>query len=70
MGDRPIVPILVRDTERTSVMVDHLFESNILVTGLNCPVVPKGDEEIRLHLSAGHTEADVQFLLDVLKEFG
>ena len=52
MGDRPIVPILVRDTERTSVMVDHLFESNILVTGLNCPVVPKGDEEIRLQLSA------------------
>jgi glycine C-acetyltransferase len=62
-GDHPIVPILVRDTERTSAMVSHLFESNILVTGLNYPVVPKGDEEIRLQLSASHTQRDIDLLL-------
>jgi len=67
MGEHPIVPILVRDTERTSAMVTHLFESNILVTGLNYPVVPRGDEEIRLQLSASHTESDIDYLLSALK---
>ena len=69
MGDHPIVPILVRDTERTSAMVTHLFESGILATGLNYPVVPKGDEEIRLQLSASHTERDIDYLLSALQNF-
>jgi len=69
-GDHPIVPIMIRDTDKTSALVARLFENNILATGLNYPVVPKGDEEIRLQVSAGHTEGDVQFLLEVLKEFG
>ena len=69
MGDHPIVPILVRDTERTSAMVAHLLESDILVTGLNYPVVPKGDEEIRLQLSASHTDGDVEYLLSALESF-
>ncbi len=66
VGDQPIVPIMVRDTGETSAMVNQLFESNILVTGLNYPVVPKGDEEIRLQLSAGHTDGDIDFLLGAL----
>jgi len=69
MGDHPIVPILIRDTEKTSALVTHLFKNNILVTGLNYPVVPKGDEEIRLQVSARHTDADLDFLLDALQRF-
>ncbi|UCH46693.1 MAG: aminotransferase class I/II-fold pyridoxal phosphate-dependent enzyme [Betaproteobacteria bacterium] len=68
-GDHPIVPIMIRDTEKTSALVAHLFENNILVTGLNYPVVPKGDEEIRLQVSAVHTEGDVGFFLDALRSF-
>jgi len=69
-GEHPIVPVMVRDTARTSSLVEHLFANNILVTGLNYPVVPKGDEEIRLQASASHTRADVELLLDTLKGFG
>ena len=68
-GDHPIVPIMIRDTDKTSALVAHLFENNILVTGLNYPVVPKGDEEIRLQVSASHTEADIDYLLDALRGF-
>jgi glycine C-acetyltransferase len=68
-GDHPIVPIMIRDTEKTSALVAHLFENNILVTGLNYPVVPKGDEEIRLQVSANHTEADVAFFMNALGGF-
>lgn len=68
-GEHPIIPILVRNTEKTSALVEYLFEHNILVTGLNYPVVPKGEEEIRLQVSASHTEKDIDYLLGVLKKF-
>lgn len=68
-GKHPIVPLMVRDTEKTSRLVKHLFEQGILATGLNFPVVPKGDEEIRFQVSANHTEKDIDYLLEVLKRF-
>jgi len=68
-GEHPIVPIMIRDTDKTSALVAHLFENNILVTGLNYPVVPKGDEEIRLQVSANHTEADINSFMDALRSF-
>ncbi|MDP2681642.1 MAG: aminotransferase class I/II-fold pyridoxal phosphate-dependent enzyme [Deltaproteobacteria bacterium] len=68
-GEHPIVPLMVRDTERTSEMVRFLFDNGILATGLNFPVVPKGDEEIRFQINASHTEKDIDYLLDVLKRF-
>jgi len=65
----PVVPLLVRDTARTSALVRHLRANGILATGLNFPVVPKGDETIRFQLSADHTTADVEDVLDVLSRF-
>jgi glycine C-acetyltransferase len=67
-GEHPIVPIFIRDTARTTALVDHLFAHNILATGLNYPVVPKGEQEIRLQVSAEHTEQDLKYLLDKLAE--
>jgi glycine C-acetyltransferase len=69
MSDHPIVPLFIRNTEKTSALVEYLFDHNILVTGLNYPVVPKGDEEIRLQVSANQTEKDIDYLLERLKSF-
>jgi glycine C-acetyltransferase len=68
-GEHPVVPLLLRDTARTSAMVAHLRRHGILATGLNYPVVPKGDEEIRFQISADHTRADIDEALDVLRRF-
>ncbi|MFA7295569.1 MAG: aminotransferase class I/II-fold pyridoxal phosphate-dependent enzyme [Dehalococcoidia bacterium] len=65
-GEHPIVPLMVRDSARTADLVSHLWRHGILATGLNSPVVPRGDEEIRFQVSAGHTEADIDEVLDVL----
>ncbi|OQW40078.1 MAG: 7-keto-8-aminopelargonate synthetase [Proteobacteria bacterium SG_bin4] len=65
-GEHPIVPIFIRDTAKTAALVAHLFEHNILATGLNYPVVPQGDQEIRLQVSAEHTAKDLDYLLEVL----
>jgi len=69
-GAHPVVPLMVRDTAKTSALVKHLFANGILATGLNYPVVPKGDEEIRFQMSADHTPADIAEALTVLGNFG
>jgi len=68
-GEHPIVPLMVRDTKKTSQLVKYLFDNGILATGLNFPVVPKGNEEIRFQVSASHTEKDIDSLIDILKRF-
>jgi glycine C-acetyltransferase len=49
--------------------VAHLRANAILATGLNYPVVPKGEEEIRFQISADHTTADIDEALAVLERF-
>lgn len=66
-GEHPVVPLMVRDTARTSALVAHLKDNGVLATGLNFPVVPKGDEEIRFQVSADHTPGDIDYTLGVLK---
>jgi len=68
-GAHPVVPLMVRDTARTTSLVRHLREHGVLATGLNFPVVPRGDEEIRFQVSADHTQADIDFALSVLAQF-
>ncbi len=68
-GDHPVVPLVVRDTPRTAEIVNWLKDHGVLATGLNFPVVPKGDEEIRFQVNADHTRADIDHVLAVLKEY-
>lgn len=68
-GEHPVVPLMVRDTERTHAMVAHLKENGVLATGLAYPVVPRGDEEIRFQINADHTGDDIDRVLEVLESF-
>jgi glycine C-acetyltransferase len=68
-GEHPVVPLMVRDTKKTSEIVAFLEKNGILATGLNYPVVPKGDEEIRFQISGEHTASDIDTVLSVLKEY-
>lgn len=68
-GPHPVVPLLVRDTERARRLVQHLFERGILAVGLTFPVVPRGEETIRFQVNAAHTPADLAEVLDALACF-
>ena len=67
-GPHPVVPLLVRDTVKTRELVAALFSKKILVVGLTFPVVPRGDELLRFQINAAHTELDIGYVLEVLKE--
>jgi glycine C-acetyltransferase len=68
-GEHPVVPLMIRDTQKTHDLVRHLYDNGILVTGLAFPVVPRGDEEIRAQVNADHTEADIDHVLAVLEAY-
>lgn len=68
-GPHPVTPLMVRDTQKTSEIVKWLTENGILATGLNYPVVPKGDEEIRFQINGDHTPADIDYAINVLKAY-
>ena len=69
-GEHPVVPLMVRDTNRTRALIRHLRAHGVLATGLTYPVVPRGDEEIRFQVNADHTESDVDYVIGVLRDFG
>jgi glycine C-acetyltransferase len=68
-GEHPVVPLMIRDTEKTARLVAHIRQRGVLATGLNYPVVPRGDEEIRFQISADHTPADIDEALTALAKF-
>jgi glycine C-acetyltransferase len=65
-GEHPVVPLMVRDTDLTHAIVQHLNDHGVLATGLAYPVVPRGDEEIRFQVNADHTEADIDQVLQIM----
>jgi len=67
-GPHPVVPLLVRDTDRARAWVRGLYGRGVLAVALTFPVVPKGEETIRFQINADHTEADIDELLAMLKD--
>ena len=51
-----------------AALIAHLRDHGVLATGLNFPVVPKGEEEIRIQVSADHTQSDIDDVLYAIAE--
>jgi glycine C-acetyltransferase len=68
-GEHPIVPLMIRDTGKTTELVKYLKDNGILSTGIYYPIVPKRDEEIRFQICAEHTRYDIDYVLAVLTEY-
>ncbi len=66
-SDHPIQPILIGDAQKTVSLKESLFKNQILVTNINYPVVPKGQDELRIQLSALHDESAITKLVTRLK---
>ena len=69
-GVHPIVPIMLGDERRTMEMADAMNERGIFVVGFSYPVVPKGQARIRVQISAGHTEEQIDRAVATFTEVG
>jgi 8-amino-7-oxononanoate synthase len=64
----PIQPIMVGDSAKAVELSRMLRERGLLVTAIRPPTVPAGSARLRVTLSAAHSEAQVQLLLNALAE--
>lgn len=62
----PIQPIMIRNNRAALALSRALEEEGVLVTAIRPPTVPEGKARLRVTLSAAHTEADVDRLLQAL----
>jgi 8-amino-7-oxononanoate synthase len=64
----PIQPILIGDAGRAVRLSQMLRERGLMVTAIRPPTVPPGSARLRVTLSAAHSEAQVQQLLNALAD--
>lgn len=70
----PIIPLFIRDNEKTFLITKDLFEDGIFVNPVVSPAVAPNDTLIRFSLMATHTKEQVDKALDrighALKKYG
>jgi len=64
----PIQPILIGGSAQALRLSQMLRERGLLVTAIRPPTVPAGGARLRVTLTAAHSEAQVQLLLNALAE--
>jgi glycine C-acetyltransferase len=73
-GVHPITPIMLGDATLAQKVAARMLEKGVYVVGFFFPVVPRGKARIRTQVSAAHSRADLDFILEkfaeIKKEFG
>lgn len=66
----PIVPVMIGDAERASIMAETLLSKQIYVVAFSYPVVPKNKARIRVQLSAAHSKEQIDKAVDAFIHIG
>ncbi len=69
-GIHPIVPILIGDPIKARNVASILYDKGIYVVALTYPVVPRGQDTIRVQISSSHTGSDLDRALKCFSETG
>jgi len=63
----PIIPLFIRDNEKTFLITKMLFEEGVFVNPVVAPAVAPNDTLIRFSLMATHTKEQVNYALDKIE---
>jgi 8-amino-7-oxononanoate synthase len=66
----PIIPLLIGDDMSAFAFAQKLYEYGIFATPVVRPAVPEGCALIRTSYMASHTDADLDYVLEVLQKLG
>ena len=66
----PIVPVMIYDDKKASIISDYLLKHGIYVVGFSYPVVPKGLARIRVQISSSHTKDQIDKAVNLFEEAG
>lgn len=68
--ETPIIPLYIRDNEKTFLFTKLLFEEGIFLNPVVSPAVPSNDTLVRFSLMATHTEEQVAIALEKIGAVG
>jgi glycine C-acetyltransferase len=69
-GSHPIVPVMLYDAKKAQAVAKDLLEEGIYVIAFTYPVVAKGEDRIRVQLSADHDDAMIDRAVAAFTEVG
>ncbi|MDE0855717.1 MAG: aminotransferase class I/II-fold pyridoxal phosphate-dependent enzyme, partial [Nevskia sp.] len=67
-SETPIQPLVLGAAERALSLSRHLFEQGYWVAAIRPPTVPPGTSRLRITLSAAHSDAQIDGLLEALAQ--
>jgi 8-amino-7-oxononanoate synthase len=67
-ADSAIAPLVVGDDRRVMELSARLFERRVFVQGIRFPTVPEATSRLRISLSAGHVEKDIESAVIALND--
>jgi glycine C-acetyltransferase len=65
-----IMPVMCREERKTLFMHVALLECGVLMVPLTYPSVKQGEERLRVNVTRGHTQEDLDRALALLNEYG
>jgi glycine C-acetyltransferase len=69
-SESPITPVIVGDGARAIQLSDRLFEEGVFAQGITFPTVARDKARVRTIVTASHSEAELQFALDIFQKVG
>ncbi len=69
-SETPIIPIIIRDDQKTLMAWKHLFESGVYTNAVLPPAVPPSLSLLRTSYMATHTQEQLQQVLDTMAAVG
>lgn len=67
-NETPIFPIIVGSSEKALHVAEEMKKRGIILSAIRPPTVAKGEARLRLTVTADHTEEDLAYVADALKE--
>jgi glycine C-acetyltransferase len=65
-----IMPVMCRNERKTIFMHVALLECGVLMVPILYPAVKNGEERLRVNITRGHTQEDMDTALELLKTYG
>ncbi len=65
-----IMPVMCRDERKTLFMHVALLECGVLMVPITYPAVKHGEERLRVNVTRGHTQQDLDEALELVKSYG
>lgn len=65
-----IMPVMCREERKALFMHVALLECGVLIVPITYPAVKHGEERLRVNVTRGHTQEDMDTALELLKSYG